>query len=743
MLSNVSESKNVVSSAIFNIGSIDFNVLLQNLNSMSFTGDVYIILVSWLKTISLEETINQEEGCYTNNLGNSYKVKIVTVNYICFFQELQGLSSCRSEEEQSNKNYLGINPIIIFKGLSWGNIVNLFKLHNITLYGGSISRRHKLSIVEYRLSVFIYLLGLFDGNKQGFYNNYVENLFSSSKYNRSNNLIEEDLSKAYIYQYKTINQYFKLNFNKITLDNQIVKVEKEIKDLEVLIKSLETKIAENDQDIYINRSYISELKSKMVDGISMKHKASLTGRIDKANNVISELGDSKWSYNKDINISRGKLLSKKGEFQKWLSERDNLSLVYNETKSKIKVLDKENFERSKLISKGLVKFRNIREYHTSIHNQDKLSQINKYYSTSISTKASNNSSHKFNFSIDSPIFIELQRILNNSSIDVDTQIKIEQFLLSQGKLLFKNRIDQSLDINYYKLNPSILESLKNSISELGRLIHNLKQNLLELDSKENKDNIELLLILNISDDDIISQLLGRFLRIISNNNLFNNSTNCTALALDLGQSLLFKFFSNEYTQKIGLISKDLGLSKFVENDNVCKKVQELASDVVLIQIGLKLLNLLEEVNLIHSELHVLAENHKNYIYIVNDSILNTIGKHIKFFNVTQKIPMVVKPNTYTKNKLGGFLLNDKEYFLPLIIKNSELKEQSIIKSDNIIYDLVNYLSSVSFKINIPVLEFLLEKGLKYDLFTDLNLKHPLEIKKEEKKVNYVRKEKIR
>jgi len=170
--------------------------------------------------------------------------------------------------------------------------------------------------VEYRLSVFIYLLGLFDGNKQGFYNNYVENLFSSSKYNRSNNLIEEELSKPYIYQYKTINQYFKLNFNKISLDNQIVKVEKEIKDLEVLIKSLENKIAENDRDIYIKRSYISELKSKMVDGISIKHKASLTGRIDKSNNVISDLGDSKWSYNKDINISRGKLLSKKGDYQK-------------------------------------------------------------------------------------------------------------------------------------------------------------------------------------------------------------------------------------------------------------------------------------------------------------------------------------------------------------------------------------------------------------------------------------------
>ena len=98
--------------------------------------------------------------------------------------------------------------------------------------------------------------------------------------------------------------------------------------------------------------------------------------------------------------------------------------------------------------------------------------------------------------------------------------------------------------------------------------------------------------------------------------------------------------------------------------------------------------------------------------------------------------MIVKPNKYYrdlntgKDILGGFLLNDKEYLIPLIIKNSELKDQSKIENENIIFDLVNNLSSVSYKINIPVLEFILEKGLDYDLFIDPNFKHPLEIKKE-------------
>ena len=42
--------------------------------------------------------------------------------------------------------------------------------------------------------------------------------------------------------------------------------------------------------------------------------------------------------------------------------------------------------------------------------------------------------------------------------------------------------------------------------------------------------------------------------------------------------------------------------------------------------------------------------------------------------------------------------------------------------------------SVSYQINIPVLNLLLENGLKYNLLTDSNFVHLLEIKKKNNKI---------
>jgi len=82
-----------------------------------------------------------------------------------------------------------------------------------------------------------------------------------------------------------------------------------------------------------------------------------------------------------------------------------------------------------------------------------------------------------------------------------------------------------------------------------------------------------------------------------------------------------------------------------------------------------------------------------------------------------------------ENILGGYLLNDREFVYSLIIENSKLKEQSIIGDNNLLFNTVNRLSNVGFKINTEVLEFILDKGLDYKLFTDPNFIHPLEIKK--------------
>ena len=82
-----------------------------------------------------------------------------------------------------------------------------------------------------------------------------------------------------------------------------------------------------------------------------------------------------------------------------------------------------------------------------------------------------------------------------------------------------------------------------------------------------------------------------------------------------------------------------------------------------------------------------------------------------------------------ENILGGYLLNDREFVYSLIIENSKLKEQSIIGDNNLLFNTVNRLSNVGLKINTEVLEFILDKGLDYKLFTDPNFINPLEIKK--------------
>jgi len=62
----------------------------------------------------------------------------------------------------------------------------------------------------------------------------------------------------------------------------------------------------------------------------------------------------------------------------------------------------------------------VREYHSLISRR--------YFSSGIT----DNSINKVNFNINSPIYIELLRILNNSPLDENTQIKIEKFLINQG-----------------------------------------------------------------------------------------------------------------------------------------------------------------------------------------------------------------------------------------------------------------------------------------------------------------------
>ena len=106
------------------------------------------------------------------------------------------------------------------------------------------------------------------------------------------------------------------------------------------------------------------------------------------------------------------------------------------------------------------------------------------------------------------------------------------------------------------------------------LIDNYRSNvniIRDKDIKNSQESVEYLLLNNLKNEIIISRLLGRLLRIISNHNLLNKNTYSTDLASDLANSLLYDYYSVKYSEFIkNKDSKDIGLSEFIKDNNLEK-----------------------------------------------------------------------------------------------------------------------------------------------------------------------------
>lgn len=94
-----------------------------------------------------------------------------------------------------------------------------------------------------------------------------------------------------------------------------------------------------------------------------------------------------------------------------------------------------------------------------------------------------------------------------------------------------------------------------------------------------------------------------------------------------------------------------------------------------------------------------------------------------------RLPSIVTPKPYIclsdkKVRLGGYLLNDVEYADPLILKSHTLEKESIIHQKNRIYDVINKLNSIGYKINTEVLNFINTNSNYYKEIL-LSENHPL------------------
>jgi hypothetical protein len=303
----------------------------------------------------------------------------------------------------------------------------------------------------------------------------------------------------------------------------------------------------------------------------------------------------------------------------------------------------------------------VREYHSInsnanlIYNNKIIRYKNIYYhdnGDSIGKKNYSTTNFKYlqNF-INSPIYLELQRILINSKLDFNCQLKIEKFLINQGEIfLLEKQKNKNSDINYTKLNPDLLNPIIKSIDDINKLIDNYRDNLKGAKVKYGELKHQFLLFLN--NRVIIEGLLGKLLMIITNNQLINSNNIALDVAKNLGITLLYDFYrehlnkNKDYTARY-IRSKSFSLKKYIKDNS--EEFKKYDDELFLISLGIDLFYLLVEVNLIEIQTITISKDNKKNILVPNKIKFDKLEKPNSYISFSHKNPMIVRPKKYSMN----------------------------------------------------------------------------------------------
>ena len=483
------------------------------------------------------------------------------------------------------------------------------------------------------LSNFLELMGL-DLSYKYYYEVTKSRGLVSNKLDRSfpmfnpNVLLEEHVDninvdnyvlKQYLDIYKVLNI---LNRFKSTKDD-IGKLDRELKLIEVEIKHLNSKLEEYPIDKSNKLKSLGYETSKNLSSFSSKHKMVVNIKIKSLRNDINQI-DLDHKYTTRL---IEKHFNRKNEIITLIEKLDyvlaKLGKEYHDLKSlnslhKDAIVPKVMGNNSRSIeavnnTSGLI---NTAGAPKILNNSNGIYGIKRSFSTLREVNKTQIKDGSNLFKIDSPVHDELYRTINTSIINDETQIKIEQFLLRQGKIIFDEKLNDISNVNYSKLNSPILNILKNSISEIDLLLNNKRKYFNEClwQKKVTSYDINVKILLNnLNNSTIRSYLLGRLLKIISNNGLVNNNTIHTNLAIDLSKDLVNNYIYNEFVaarrRSTNLVETNdpEGFSDFKSND----KFSSLMDDPFLLTLGVELFHILETCKLISTKIVQISLTDKN------------------------------------------------------------------------------------------------------------------------------------
>ena len=350
-----------------------------------------------------------------------------------------------------------------------------------------------------------------------------------------------------------------------------------------------------------------------------------------------------------------------------------------------------------------------------------------YYPKTKESNSVNNS-----FSIESPIYNNLNIILRDNPTNEETQKKIEKFLFDYSYISLEenDRKDYGMGgINYSIINPSLTKILLENEKSLIKLIHNFKNEYISINSAEN-DEITYKELANILKDvqskNVISIMYGYLLKIITIYQRTDQKTNSMVdVCYNMGRDLVNNFYFINYTRiKSNKKNEIYYLSNWKsENKDILDKLED---STVLFTIGSVLVGWLLTCKLVDKKTVTISKNEKNNVILPSNMLNETIKNKIAY-SIPKKLPMIVPPKPYGEHQLGGYLLNDEVTTDPLIKSKRTNKELSLINNDNVIYNAVNKVSCVGYKINKNMLNFIMNHSNDYlkDEMVDPNYDHPL------------------
>lgn len=288
-------------------------VIMYYLKQINYPITIYVI--SWRETLG--STTKQRDNIENITKGNE-NIKIIYLSYIYFFKNLDIIFKGISEEE-ANSDFLGVNPIIIFQGLSWSNIVHLFKLNKININGGNIPKRHQLSISNFRLSVFLYYCRIW--SKNNFYKATTNKILTSAKYDRNSDNL------PYVELFNSINMVLNLTHRYKKIESEIAEFKNKESKINWQKKILLDENNQKQNEITNLENTVKFFNQKLkIEGKSTKHKASLTGRkkiiIAEIQNLKKEI-DNNINSNNSFYINLTNLSSKVSKLENELSEVKN------------------------------------------------------------------------------------------------------------------------------------------------------------------------------------------------------------------------------------------------------------------------------------------------------------------------------------------------------------------------------------------------------------------------------------